>query len=519
MGMREGYTLPGNAATFRVTRTLLLLGVFLLGVAQIALLPPFEGYDETAHWSYIQQFADTLQVPVYGVDTLSADVEAYGGPLAGPGQPYRDALARPVPAEGAEPTRYAPGRQSNWQAQHPPLFYAVMALPYRALAGLDWRLNFFGLRLVSWSIAFAGFAWGAVLAQGVLRRRGIFGARLLVPLLWPLVFPEFFPEFARLTNDGLCLLLAACVWALLLRWLERGASWPRALALGVALGAGLWTKAFFLPVTAGVAALLFWLAWRQRRGGLMAVAVPALALLLAGGWYLAKWRLTGSVSGADDLIAMDRDGGLWAGLRAHFTVLALLRRLDGLLLGFAWAGTWSFVQPSRWWLLPVTLLPLLSGALYLARARRLDAAALSPLVLLLPVLAGLLYHLFAMLAAPELGFGTPGWYLHIFCGPLAVVLVLGWAGRAMWPLLGYGVALSAALAAMQATFFAGCLTRVDTAKVSLVEAGECLGALAPLRRVALPEVAAVAAVAAVLVLAFAAGRYAQEERIIGTIRR
>jgi hypothetical protein len=37
----------------------LLFGQLFFGIAHIALLPPWEGFDETAHYSSIQQIADT----------------------------------------------------------------------------------------------------------------------------------------------------------------------------------------------------------------------------------------------------------------------------------------------------------------------------------------------------------------------------------------------------------------------------------------------------------------------------
>ena len=52
---------------------LLLLAVALAGVAHVAFLPPFEGFDETNHFSYIQQMADTGRLPRYGVDKASQD--------------------------------------------------------------------------------------------------------------------------------------------------------------------------------------------------------------------------------------------------------------------------------------------------------------------------------------------------------------------------------------------------------------------------------------------------------------
>ena len=38
----------------------LLLAVLLAGLGWLALLPPWEGFDEAAHYSYIQQIADVL---------------------------------------------------------------------------------------------------------------------------------------------------------------------------------------------------------------------------------------------------------------------------------------------------------------------------------------------------------------------------------------------------------------------------------------------------------------------------
>jgi hypothetical protein len=47
----------------RVITAVLLLAALFIGLAHIALLPPFEGFDETGHYSYIQQLADTGRSP------------------------------------------------------------------------------------------------------------------------------------------------------------------------------------------------------------------------------------------------------------------------------------------------------------------------------------------------------------------------------------------------------------------------------------------------------------------------
>src|ERR1700674_1909982 len=74
--------LPGTPTdrTFIWVNRLLLLAVALAGIAHVAFLPPFEGFDETNHLAYIQQIAETGTIPRYGVDRVSVDIEQYSGP-------------------------------------------------------------------------------------------------------------------------------------------------------------------------------------------------------------------------------------------------------------------------------------------------------------------------------------------------------------------------------------------------------------------------------------------------------
>ena len=48
-------SIPAADRRFTWVNSLLLLAVALTGLAHLAFLPPFEGFDETAHFSYIQQ--------------------------------------------------------------------------------------------------------------------------------------------------------------------------------------------------------------------------------------------------------------------------------------------------------------------------------------------------------------------------------------------------------------------------------------------------------------------------------
>src|SRR4051812_15136689 len=117
------------------SRAILLLSLaasVLTGLGHIALLPPFEGFDETALYSYIQQLAETGRWPTRG-DKLSQDVVRYlevapttenmHGRWSYPkffaaGPEVREAGRAAIHSSPASPRAWIPGHENNWQAQH-----------------------------------------------------------------------------------------------------------------------------------------------------------------------------------------------------------------------------------------------------------------------------------------------------------------------------------------------------------------------------------------------------------------
>eukprot|EP01039_Chlorochromonas_danica_P017156 gene17156-20397_t len=188
---------------------LLVVAVWFIGLAFIAATPPFEGFDETAHWSYIQQIADIGHGPAPSVDRLSRDVDAYPGPMRyGEVPPFEQTGRRTYrsfhPGHGlGGPTTFAQGRDLNWQSQHPPLYYILSAPVYRAARGLGWVDHVFALRLFAFILAFGGYVIGVLAVDQYARRAdpelGPWTA--VIVAAWPFLFPQFFPEFARLGND------------------------------------------------------------------------------------------------------------------------------------------------------------------------------------------------------------------------------------------------------------------------------------------------------------------------------
>lgn len=481
----------------------LLGGVGILGIAHVALLPPWEGFDEEAHYSSLQQLADAHEVPRLGRARISEDVEDYrqSAPMRYGNAPGRDRTgphtyrsffeASPdVVAQGRsvvhgrplEARHYAPSTQLNWEAQHPPLYYAVLSPVYVLTRGLSWGAQLFVLRAVSYLLAWLALVVGVYVCATVIPtlRGGALhhGWLMLGVASWPLVFPGWFPEMARLGNDSLCALIVAAVWWSTARAIGHGPSFRYAWTVGLLLGLGWLTKAFFIPVTLGLGA--FWCIRECWLGGTRALARFSLRLLVAGAliaaisgwWYIGNWREYGVAVGSIDIIRLNEAGGLASGLEQRFTVGAIVRFGASFATRLAWPSTWSLARPPYIYLVPMALTVLLATAAYLSALRRFRPTGLEwlPLWLTAPVVAGFVYHMLVLIALTGQGSGFGGYYLHLLVVPLGSALGLGvgvWWRHAGARVLGtafvlYSAVFAVAISWAQVLLFAGILGKSES---------------------------------------------------------
>ncbi len=476
----------GSSGFLWVNR-LLLLAVALMGIAHVAFLPPFEGFDETNHFSYVQQVADTGTIPRFRIGKASADVEGYQGPHAySPSPPYDKVggltyrsffNGSTVPSLQPEnPLSYRPGHSQNGEAQHPPLYYAVMAPFYLVAKSWSWPGVFLNLRLASWALAFAGFLIGCLATQRALLKLNVAPGLWLLPAAWPFLFPQFFPEMARLGNDSLCLFLMGIGWWLVLRILERGKAGDT-IWLGIVFGLGLLTKAFFVPIVAGAVCLLCFQELRARDGGTHfrnPIILLAVSLLVGGGWYLYRYFTAGSFITANDISAVQDKGSLLAQITSSVGVVEVARGIGQLVVSFAWAGTWSYGRFNPIFTLPVILLAAFPLFNWVIRLRWAPAPVIAPLFLVAPMVLGLCYYMLTQIARGPGAVGTPGWYLHILAGPLSLVLAVGWRWRLIQAALAtYAIAYHVVLWAMQLSLFSGCAFKAGDYKYTQFDFGTC----------------------------------------------
>ncbi len=519
-----------DRAFLRVT-WLLLLAVALAGVAHIAFLPPFEGFDETSHFSYIQQIADTGRIPRYGIDMASRDVDNYQGPRRYSSTPPYDRVGGPTYRSffngGTLPSlapvsgfAYQPGRKVNGEAQHPPLFYLLMVPFYLLAKNSNWPVMFLLLRLVSWSLAFAGFAIGCRVTQQSLLSLKVSPRLCLLAPAWPFLFPQFFPEFARLGNDSLCLLLMGIAWYLCLGILTQRLVKMAAL-LGFVLGLGLLTKAFFVPILAGCVCLLCFHGLREGdpRQYRNALIILVTAGVVGGGWYLYRYVTVGSFIVANEILAVQEHGPVLAQIIQNFGIVEFLRGLGAIATSFAWGGTWSYGRLPPIYTVPVVLLAAVPFFNWVIRLRWQPTPVIAPLFIATPMVLGLVYYMLTQIGRGAQASGTPGWYLHILVGPLSLALAVGWRQRYLLAVLAaYAIAFQVMIWAVQLSLFSGCAFKAGDYKYVQFDLATCFieqSRLAVVAEPVLGELSLAAALALGLAACFGWRRVARTTAQVG----
>jgi 4-amino-4-deoxy-L-arabinose transferase-like glycosyltransferase len=418
-----------------------------------AVLPVWEGYDEWSHFAVIRLVALRGQVLPPRDSPLPRDVGAslelvplpWSWRLAGAPRITHDEfwqLPRD-PRDRRETDFRVLARDWQWQdsagpyraheAYQPPLYYWTMA-PLMSLlggAGIARQLlavRWFGALLGSFAIPLTFRIAREVLGS----HRLALGCAAVVAAM-----PGFALVAGHAGNDCLAIALFSLLIWFGVRVAGGKTGWRDQLGLGIALGLGLLSKAYFLTAIPAVAALAIWkLRWRA--------ALPlAGALLLGGWWYARAYTQTGTLTGLTDFVmANDPHTGL---LRRALAV-PWGRAIDSILFSHLYAGGWSFLTV-RSWMYHVFYAVAALGLIGLARARRV-AATLWLAAVYACFWLGELYHVVILWAARGVA-TSMGYYLYAVVSAEVPLCTAGLAGllkerRAAWAPAA-GVTLFAAL--------------------------------------------------------------------------
>ena len=326
-------------------RTLLLLA---FGIAQAilysSLMPLWEGFDEPWHYGYVQYLSTSHRFPVLGETHLSHEV--WDSMLASPVShvvhdpfpelqtfdqyfrltPEARALQRStlehIPANRSETAR------ANYEIQHPPLAYAILAIPDYLLRNASVPLRILWLRIFN-SVLCAILVF--IAAQYLFGTLGLPAAYSDLGIFCIFACQMYWATTAHIACDGIALVLSLWYFGAIAAFAQKPQR-ATALRLSLAAALGLLAKAYFLPLAAFALCLI---AIRRIRLATLFVAIVAL---LAGPWYARNLALYHNLTG----LQMNS-----AGIPVRQSIEGLLqvnwlRAIPYMLRGTLWTGNNSF---------------------------------------------------------------------------------------------------------------------------------------------------------------------------------
>jgi 4-amino-4-deoxy-L-arabinose transferase-like glycosyltransferase len=425
------------------------------GLWYSALMPAWEGYDEPFHFAALQNVASGHGMPQ--ADTLvSLEVQNSLHLLPVPWELQFQSIPQPLtthddfwklppaerkqrvdavralaPEQGSQP---ATERIQNYESQQAPLYYWAAGIPMGWMSGQPLLSQLYLLRMLNVLLASAVVLLAWWIARRVLRSdRQAIGVVAIIVLL-----PELMINLARVGNESLALICYALLLVAALQVAQQPRSWRWWILLGIALGVGLLTKAYFLTAIPAVIVLAGISFWRAREGdagksAILAVAVRlcaalAVTLAIAGAWYARVHAATGSWSGQGDDAAMRQ-----VSLLQKLSAIPHVNWKSGVLsvvVSHIWFGGWSFLRvPRNLYVVGVLVIVAAVAGVVIRLSRRRDAKGERRDVLVLTAFylcfwAGLAYHV--LVTFLHLGVSaTTGWYLYALVAAEIVLLVWG----------------------------------------------------------------------------------------------
>jgi hypothetical protein len=371
----------------------LLIAAFLArGPLYLAVFPPFEGWDEYQHLGYIAYLEQTGTIPVAEPTTrlplaIRPLALAMPHPVSGVEQlrewgalsyvEYWNAPVPPVATVG--PVASSP---RLYQAQHPPLAYALALPIWRALKTTHPLEAIYAIRMMNLLLVAAAlvlFAWALrTLVPAFAPRVAVFALVCLHPL--------FFQNVARVANDALA--VATGVAGISLLVLADGRTLlTRGLLAAGCIAASVWSKQTSLTLIPALVIGPLCIGWAQgaspgRLWRVTALVGTAFFLLVApvGLWNYQQYR---AILTTQDSLELATQGSVVNALATSFVNVPWRAVIDTFFVpGRPWVGGWSFVPMHEtlaslygwYWAIVLTAAGVGAVAM-LRRARAVETAA------------------------------------------------------------------------------------------------------------------------------------------------
>jgi hypothetical protein len=195
---------------------------------------------------------------------------------------------------------------------------------------------------------------------------------------------------------------------------------------------GIFTKAFFIPIAAGMGFFLLNQMFRDKKNRLsfknyfvfLPIFLPPLLAVIS--WSIYQYLSLGHLVTSADVAALNQHGGFLYNWGLHSSLKKVFFGLGGFLLTYIWAGSWSLVKLNLFFYIPLVFLFIwivISSLICLRKIPTINLLWL-PCFILFFLAIGFIIHIFICIAAYGTP-NTPGWYLHILMPWTAPLLGLG----------------------------------------------------------------------------------------------
>ena len=228
---------------------------------------------------------------------------------------------------------------SAYESLQPPLYYWLMAPLVWVLKGSGLVAQVLVLRWVGVFIASGAVLFTFAICRTITHCESLaLGSAAVVAIM-----PQFAINAARISNEPLSILLFSVLIWLGLMMTDQTADTRKAALLGLVLGLGLLTKAYFLTAIPAIVLLLL---FTRGKSWLPLATSTLLVLTIAGWWYVRNVVTTGALSGLAEPIML-KDKGTMAILSA-IPAVPWLRAIDVILTSHLYYCGWSSLTVRSW---------------------------------------------------------------------------------------------------------------------------------------------------------------------------
>jgi len=465
---------------FLIYFSLLLSG----GCFYIFITPVFENFDELAHFSAIKQisyqkivnnedsFMDIIYDDNYWPRSYSSGNPPYDNSLVY----YKFFQNENLVNQNFKELNLIPnkefikGSQINHEyIQHPPFYYFIMAQTLKLFKDFSFLQQILALRFFSYVLALIGIAYGLSGILSLADNTFLFDKNTIIRgfLVYPFIFPMFFVEFSRIGNDSLCLLFVGMIIFFSAKLILNKEILKYSFILGLVLGFGLLTKAFFLPITfVSIFFIVIFIFNKiiEKRKKLLHVIFLLLPVLIVGfPYYFYSYIKSGSFTATGIGMNVAKISINHLDFITLSNAYILLRGLITIPVTFIWGGTQSLVHFNYYfYILPLFLILYILSKIFFILFKFLSFK----IIFLMFGVANLIFFIFGLIWAGyyslvlgNLNANVPGWYLHILFPFLAYMLGLALNSldsKKIQYLIIYGLVFIIISAWFQITLFSGC---------------------------------------------------------------